>query len=520
MKNCRSCHEKCQSFVLPSPRRLPTRLIDLGTGPTIRPRLCESAGLPLETQYMTLSHCWGQMKFLTMKSTNINAFKTRGIPVSLLTKTFKEAMEATRRLNVRYIWIDSLCIIQDSVGDWRHEAPLMGDVYQHTYLNIAASGAVNGADGLFRARNPLGVTPLKIEALWDHQNPAIFHLTSSTDWDTLRSWSLYTRGWVVQELILAPRILYFGRTQLFWQCSSECRSEIQPFQANKQAGKIGLDRQIVAEEISRRCQQIIEVEFGLWTRIVDRYSSCLLTYQSDKLMAISGIARLLGSGDNYLAGLWRENIQLCLPWRASPRAGETPRSSEDKMPSWSWASVNCGVSLDQPWAWIPAKNSSAVKVSYMVEVISACVFPLADDPFGQVTGGELCLRGPLLKTSFKSLADHSDSGRCHLGEALCAVYPDGPQYDEDETLFCMPSYFTGNRPWGIVLQRTERQGQYQRRGSFRLLYADRSNNGDHRNEERFLELCKNSPLALSDGDYESKADVNILGLPEYTIKII
>jgi hypothetical protein len=89
-----------------------------------------------------------------LKMTNLNQF-IECIDIAELPKTFQDAIEISRRLDIRFLWIDSLCIIQDSKEDWLKESVIMGDIYQHAYCNIAATAAPDGRTGCFLERNPL-----------------------------------------------------------------------------------------------------------------------------------------------------------------------------------------------------------------------------------------------------------------------------------------------------------------------------------------------------------------------------
>ncbi|OCK78635.1 heterokaryon incompatibility, partial [Lepidopterella palustris CBS 459.81] len=129
-------------------------------------RLCETRDLPPTTPYATLSYCWGRLQFFTLNESNYESMLQR-INVSKLTKTFREAMETAKRLEVWYIWIDSLCIIQDSQEDWRIESALMGQVYEHSHCNIAASKAENGGDGCFTMRKPFSIQPFRVQREWN-----------------------------------------------------------------------------------------------------------------------------------------------------------------------------------------------------------------------------------------------------------------------------------------------------------------------------------------------------------------
>ena len=157
--NCVNTHSCCSKSAW-TKDFLPTRLIDL-TPPkqSTQPRLCDSSELLSSVKYATLSHCWGNLPIVRLTNTSL-ASMMEGLPMSELSETFKDAMFITSRLGVRYLWIDSLCIIQDSVRDWQQESALMGSVYSNAICNIAATGAPNGLAGCFTERNRHLVQPL------------------------------------------------------------------------------------------------------------------------------------------------------------------------------------------------------------------------------------------------------------------------------------------------------------------------------------------------------------------------
>lgn len=98
-----------------------------------------------------MSHCWGGVAFNSLTKANFSSFREI-IPVSTLSKTFQNAIYIARYIGIEYIWIDSLCIIQDDLEDWRRESSLMATVYGGSHINLAASGASNGNVGCFFKR--------------------------------------------------------------------------------------------------------------------------------------------------------------------------------------------------------------------------------------------------------------------------------------------------------------------------------------------------------------------------------
>ncbi|TVY93985.1 hypothetical protein LAWI1_G000680 [Lachnellula willkommii] len=139
---CLETHESCKST---EDRQLPTRLVDVGSTPI---RLIQSSDLTTKPRYATLSHCWGSRNFQKLQQDNIEDFM-RAIPEENLTKTFQDAIYITRSLGLRYLWIDSLCIIQLVDVDWRSESALMSSIYGGSTVTIAAAGAKDGTEGCF-----------------------------------------------------------------------------------------------------------------------------------------------------------------------------------------------------------------------------------------------------------------------------------------------------------------------------------------------------------------------------------
>jgi hypothetical protein len=195
LSNCLSTHSTCgNSDVTP----LPTRLID--TGPlweSVRPRLCYGATLLEGTGYATLSHCWGPVQPKKLLQDDLPKI-ILGIQLNELPQTFQDTIKVVRHIGIRYIWIDSLCIIQDSNEDWQKESALMGEVYSNCVCNIAASDATDATKGLFRCRNPQLIRPLKV-ILGNDQRFGSYYIGDDHWWsDEVLSSSISERGWVCQ----------------------------------------------------------------------------------------------------------------------------------------------------------------------------------------------------------------------------------------------------------------------------------------------------------------------------------
>jgi hypothetical protein len=139
------------------------RVLDVGTPskPSLSLHITEDSSL--KSPYITLSHCWGNPKLQIKRLSNANISQfTNLIDDAELPKTFQDAIAIARRLGVRFLWIDSLCIIQDSVEDWVKESSNMGNVYKNSLCNIAATAAPDGRTGCFLQRNPLLARPCRV----------------------------------------------------------------------------------------------------------------------------------------------------------------------------------------------------------------------------------------------------------------------------------------------------------------------------------------------------------------------
>ncbi|KAH9228212.1 hypothetical protein K456DRAFT_1774835 [Colletotrichum gloeosporioides 23] len=378
---------KCKAHPGQTEGWLPSRLIDIGShGDTQWKLLITSTDAILSESllYLTLSYRWGddvQHELLTS-----------------LPKTFQDTVIVARRLGIRYIWIDCLCIIQDSRDDWEAEAPEMRHVYASAACNIATSASDDADGGLFRSRDGRDIRPGLVTSTLASGHPETFYIFDKSYWDRhLLGGSLHRRGWVFQERFLGPRQLYFTQHQVLWECLEEHKCEgfprgiplhtsfkdterlLKPFEERKQLDKTqkqGVDDHVMAFDA-----------LELWRDLVTAYSQCRFTRPEDKLYAFSGIAKLFQkvTGDRYLAGLWRSRVLHLLNWTVFTPRPRLP--SQYRAPSWSWASV------DGPFKM----HMTAADYHFQVSVLDVDVTTRSGkQDVVDVTGGYIKLRGPLI----------------------------------------------------------------------------------------------------------------------------
>ncbi|KAH8585746.1 heterokaryon incompatibility protein-domain-containing protein, partial [Bisporella sp. PMI_857] len=309
----------------------PKRLVDVSQE---LPRLEDDPKQLAGAKYTTLSYCWGpDPRFEKLQQSNYDNFKNI-IIFSNLPRTLQDAVVFTRSLNIQYVWVDALCIIQDSTGneDWLRESLTMSQVYGHSYLNMAASSSATADDGLFRERNPVALNGISVKSP-DHPNEEYFIAQEKHWFHDFQFQPLNLRAWALQERRLSSRTIHFSEDQIYWECSQLCASETFP------------DGKPWDLQWSHRQKQITKARenaesndrFEAWWWLVWEYSKGSLTQKSDRLVAIAGLAKSFAtSKDQYFAGHWRNDMPHGLTWHASEASRGFKKT--DLAPTWSWAS--------------------------------------------------------------------------------------------------------------------------------------------------------------------------------------
>lgn len=173
--------------------------------------------------YIALSHCWGNTRHIVTEKVNIESHK-RGIPLDNLPKTFQDAVELTKSIGLRYVWIDSLCIIQDDIHDWEKEAAKMAHVYRNAYCTVAATGSKSDQEGIFLQRPRQDVFKLAYNAA-NTYIAATYNEDDVAAMLELHKSPLSTRAWTMQERLLSRRIIHFTDTRVIWECCTRSETE-------------------------------------------------------------------------------------------------------------------------------------------------------------------------------------------------------------------------------------------------------------------------------------------------------
>ncbi|KAF2018244.1 HET-domain-containing protein [Aaosphaeria arxii CBS 175.79] len=336
IQNCDQAHQ-----CLPAKNTfLPTRVIEVGSERTPMVRLyCDTGGGTGPRKYVALSHRWGSpeqhSKFCTYRS-NLNQFRT-GIEYALLPKTFRDAITVTRSLGIEFLWIDSLCIVQDDPHDWEIESRLMEQVFSSAYITIAATSAKGTSDGFLRSRPERRFVTL----IKDGQVPYFVSTAiDNLDVDVEQS-ELNQRGWVLQERALSRRTIYFAETQSYWECGCGIRCETLTKMNNRKASFLGdanFPHSVEAYKKGRKIQ--------LYQNLYEQYSHLNLTFDGDKPIAIKGLesrlVQALQTQGGY--GVLNSYLHRSLLWQ---RSGDSLRRitafRSGAIPSWSWMAYAGGI---------------------------------------------------------------------------------------------------------------------------------------------------------------------------------
>jgi hypothetical protein len=385
--------------VVDSPRKLlwyPPRLLDVYSSP---PRLVLRADVQNGEPYAALSHCWGKEKFLALSDSNIKVYQDDGIQPATMPENFRNVTDICRWLHIRYVWIDSLCILQTGQGsrvDWKQHLVLMSMIYANSDLCISTAATDRATKSCFRERNKAAIAPVFVRYRGEP------HLVISSDFSFrgFRSAPIAFRAWTLQERLLSHRILSFGAKQIFWECRhTEKMSVSETFPQGLPAFSY-LRRPFSMPDVPS--ETLSPWNFGKlhekWSDLIEIYCSCKLTQSHhDKLAAFSGIARhmyaVLGKSP-YVAGFFEFELPGALLWQVSDiksaASRPTPPSGFYRAPSWSWASTDVLLKMHK-------RHTIPVARSYFTRVTSYHVEPVdPNNTFGQLLDAKLLLRGALI----------------------------------------------------------------------------------------------------------------------------
>ncbi|GKT66334.1 heterokaryon incompatibility protein [Colletotrichum tofieldiae] len=345
-------HIDCSRLKSPG-RFAPSRLIDVGVHGDDNWKLClypEDVVDPPE--YMTLSYRWGADPTIVLLSSNMDRFR-QGEPIQNLPRMFRDAIAVVRKFSIKYLWIDSLCILQDSKDDWQVQSNKMHEIYTYSACTISATASLCPDEGLFRSRKPSQVLPGYIKIGLPGDPGKKYDIWDEFYMERQIRGPLTDRGWVFQERHLSPRVLHFTSTQVFWECFTAdlCEafpkfapsSTMLPLRGRFKTCQFMLRQAAQSISAQERDQQMDESLYNQWCQLLGQYTGCALTKPDDRLIAMAGIAQLYQqhTQDQYIAGLWKSRLLEGLDWVVVDPVARPANSS--RAPSWSWAAVDSAV---------------------------------------------------------------------------------------------------------------------------------------------------------------------------------
>ncbi|KAM6507111.1 hypothetical protein FALCPG4_018500 [Fusarium falciforme] len=405
LQDCESNHKVCH----PAAKQYPTRMLDVKVDEPLRivaRNQIQQNKHPI--RYATLSHSWGHQVPIQTTTKTKSLFE-EFLSEDLLPRTFRDAVNITRSLGIRYLWIDSLCIIQDDPEDWQAEAVQMRDTYLGSTINIAASDALDSTQGCFLEDNDVmdSVTESSLDpsdrAAIEGPGPRVFvyqqqdqqqgqllstmiRFQARTPRKLQGSTHLSTRGWVLQEELLSHRIVHCMKPEIHWQCRCFYKT---------QAGETFEDLELLSDDRNLKLAPSRRKE-RIWHEWIENYSTRDFTFPADRIAATAGITSQYQQTTGYspLLGLWRESFAGDLLWL---RIGPAKESGMANIPSWTWLSCNAPIFFDY---WTLSMQDLETKQDHVL--LSTCNITWTGLAMASsVQSTSLVIKGPLKDLPFR-----------------------------------------------------------------------------------------------------------------------
>lgn len=354
--------------------------------------------------FAALSYCWGgDIGFKTTKS--ILAKAHAGLNLPELPRTIQDAVFVSRGVGLRYLWVDRLCIVQDNEAEFTAEMNKMGDIYSQALITICAGNSATSEDTFLKPR----LTHLSRSVQLPFRCPsgeisAAMIIPRQREIEMLN-----TRGWTLQESLLSQRVVYYGSRQLEFICGEVIASDggwpsvnlaglpqdwSAHFGTSIWDARTYFNFAVRSEHAQEKGRTRGGVFLHAWIRLIKHYTQRKLSHPSDRLIAISALAKEICEvlQDDYLAGMWRLHIESQLQWRI--RGPRIAQSTEVYVaPSWSWASLGSQIDWEFP---------RDTELDPCISVISCAVAPVSPDaPYGAFSSGHLTIRGRVMSGRFR-----------------------------------------------------------------------------------------------------------------------
>ncbi|KAF9458498.1 heterokaryon incompatibility protein-domain-containing protein [Collybia nuda] len=468
-----SHHEICPQ---PSPNTtLPTRVIDCSD--LLRPRVFITNG-SVQERYITLSYVWGEEQPYRLTTHNIGSYD-KFVNPEYIPDTIRDAITVAHKLSLRYLWVDSLCIIQDSEEDKAHEISKIHSIFRNAFLTIVAARAENASAGFLHNKISLN-TPSSLPFIAPDGSTGVMLLSEQ---ERSPPESTDQRAWCLEERVLSPRALVYSKNALQYEC---------------QAGRVNVNNSHNFLPTPQEQPRLPDFVFTLgldgntpnepserdkaksWSHLLQQYTQRALTKPRDRLVALGALSKQFHSlwpSSKYIAGLWTHQLPHALLWRTRTKGKILPRPQKYRAPSWSWASVDTGI------RWSDS-NLHDMK-SHICDIIDThVVLKNSADPYGEVISGSLTINSILTPPVIWNLADDSLYESEEMTVVIGSGTADATGQNSGDTWEVVLAIIrdTGDTQFGLCL--TPKPGDfceeghshtniYQRVGSFHAQFNDR-----------------------------------------------
>ncbi|KAI9698590.1 MAG: hypothetical protein M1820_007389 [Bogoriella megaspora] len=483
------------------------------------------AGMSRDNRFVTLSHCWGKWGAEALpKLTNANfeERKKSGISLQDLPQTFQDAVEIARWFDVKWLWVDSLCIKQDSFADWYREAENLAHIYQTAFLNISADAAEDARGGCFPKSEPVRQHHFELRVTntsdsWRLTEDDVFMFSR------LRRGLAFNRAWIYRERQLVRRVLHFTVDEMFWECCGDTEdsfaSETFPngvpyLDTHSGESMLQLINMGPSSETSHH---------SAWNAYCSKLSAKLLSNPSDMPLILSTLAKAFSHNDpddGYAGGLWQSTLPQGLLWKTLRPVGKPLRRI---APSWSWVAAVAPVELRESYRQHAVTTFSDINL-----------FTLYEDTFGQLDKSYIVLKGLKRQVRLRNIRRPHLDATCDidlLGDEQrpitmfrdaedtyrCRLFLDHTMDADEIQCFCMfitirtatgisASTHTSRKISALLLHPSQYSSEYIRIGmielddlySLKLRYKIREGVDD--DEDRWLQL-QNQIIARQDAIY-------------------
>lgn len=481
-----ACKEHLECGGVSLSANLPSRVIEVAPADSLGvPRLRSTTGL--KGPYLALSYCWGSKQSYILTTKNIEVLM-RELNLEFLPRTILDAIEITKTLGFEYLWVDALCIMQDSAGvaerhDMNQELTTMDQVYKNAVMTIVAACVPSVEHGFLKDRPGSGRSCFDIPCRLGPEHFFVAHVQEHMMYDD-KSEPINTRAWTFQEQLLSPRLLIYASHTLQWQCRTlTCNLGASYHAPNPSAAPrlplvqtLLLDRPEREPKNHQHSPDFPHPILQHWLRIVTEYSLRKSSLSSDKLSALSALALSYSPifGPEYFAGIWATSAVQQLCWCAPDIRLFFTRPPRYRAPSWSWAALDGRVYFP---SFLQENNASVCVPYHRFKIVEWQIRPkTASLAYGEVTAGNLIVTTVLRAATFdpsnspsigfEAAPSLADTGLIQTAQG----YSDTVEDNFIRPVRCLAMY-RNNRPsppeiGGLMLvESSEHSGFFRRMGS-------------------------------------------------------